>query len=1291
MVDTNSIIEGTVKFRDGKKWKWRWCVMRKLSPVADCLHLQLYRDSKDRCKLGHTKASLSLQHFLGVETGFTLDKESNTIAILCQDVTVILAFDTRERLIQWQVKIANNLGEDQQFLIQISSVPPKSKIQLGPARLHVQELRFCLTSGVPPKLHGCWEIAHLRRYGVVDGKFCFEGGSRCNKGEGLHVLVTDQAEDVERAVRLASQSKLFTRRRNTLSRNMSVMDSPSRKASQSRSGALSCADSVTLAGGDGSCCCCTEECSCPQDGDDFPYACSHRHSPFWPSAESSRVGGDLDSNYGCGDTTSVREMPDSVSQIHGESWGLTLDMSRGNRSAMERCTSCFSKLGGPAMSRSSTCTPGTPLAPAWPVESANSAAAGCCHHPAGHGHHHVLHHVAPAAHRTSVCDRMSMSSHDSSETSEYSVPRLSRLAASTTGCSEAEGAQCQCPPARPPKPCQDQTSPSKKKRKAPMPLPVHQPVPDDGKDKDYVVHACPCHNPCLRLDNGPHVGPYENYDVPRPLAAHLKECSKSPAPGDASQVLSLSGAAGPDEYYDTPKNMKEVLARVDEVDQYGNYDTPPPGRVLAAPCAFMLKCTKKTTVVSQDGRTVLESEQMAVRTGDCPCQRVTCWPLASYCRKGNGVDNSAVVKVRLSGQGKMPVVNQRGEVELYATIDRSKKTNRRKSLKDEEDAEGAAAPTDTAMLNYENVEVVSEAEAKAEVTVTDGPADCPNYANIHFAQSLELYENSRDVLVKAGITQREAQALAQQMADCGKMCAKCGHCQPGRENGDHGEANGGPTGPAGPASTSSSGTVNGSANGACNGAAHGRLLDDYMMMDPNNPPSASASAAPADTAARPDCKNFPGYLPMSPLSNGASQQPAPAAPAPAPTAATPAKSDLMRMALDRINGGEKSASIPSLAQNGPSVDRAKKRVDSEFVRVPGSAMLMGSPHLRRVADLDRGDQESRRQQLLARRRSNSADSSRYLDQEEQDSAPSSRVSSVNSLLSQCEAQNGEDATLDDDEATEPCAEAAAQDVEPDSVASAASASGSTASIQTLVQTADVASPSSSPCSAAVHIRRSSSVPCKGNNRDSSSSNDSGVSIGSLHRHRGADFTEFELPLTTALSTHYRVGAHRLAGAQGACHHASLQRRSKSSDPLKEITFQFHRMSAHPKSSSAEAEVPVCPAKKGRSSPSSDGVAPVPYMDCNSTSSGTSDMSDYIETLSLSSHSSSDNPDCMRLQATTTLRPRSGKEYQKIDRSLLDRDIKVGGRLSGQTIMGSVPEKSECESPSPGYQSMAASP
>lgn len=943
-----------------------------------------------------------------------------------------------------------------------------------------------------------------------------------------------------------------------------VMDSPSRKTSQSRSGTLSCADSVILHG-DGSYCC-SEDCQ--HDGDDFPYACSHRHSPFWPSAESSRVG-DLDSNYGCGDTTSVREMPDSVSQIHADTWGH--DMMGRNRSAMERCTSCFSKLGAPTMSRSSTCTPGTPLAPvAWPMEPP------CCHHT----------NPRPKT-AASVCDRMSMSSHDSSETSEYSVPRLSCFTSSTNTvnakpcacqapcqatcqpscqplCQPSCQPSCQCPPARPPKPCQDQTSPSKKKRKAPMPL------PDDTKDKDYVVHTCACHNPHLlpmtkEEAENPMVGPYENYDVPRPLAAHLREDSKSP---DPNQVLSLSQSTA-DEYYDTPKNVKECLSRtgdslVESPDQYGNYDTPPPAKHVPAPCAFMLKCKTAVVVHGQDSaKTVLEGDLH--RPADCPCQRVTqgvtCWPQdimrLAYCRKGNGVDNSAVVKVKLDGQGKMPVVNQRGEVELYATIDRSKKANRRKSLKDEDQK---TEQLDTATLNYENVEVIQQDRARAEApAVTDGPPSCPNYANIHFAQSLEHYENSRDVLLKAGITPQEMRSIGQPAAcTATKMCSKCGHCQ----------------GAGQPPAVEHNGASQSEAEPAA--APANTRLDDYMMMDPNRQPPAPA--APPDN---PRPNNFPGYLPMSPITNGAATLPA-----------SNTKADLMKMALDRLNGAmtsEKSASIPSLA--GPYVDRGKKRQDSEFVRIPGSAMLMAnhssatsSPYFRRMADC----KEENKKFQLARRRSNSADSSRYLeDLESVSSSTGSRVSSVNSLLSQCELPAELPTELtgelpadqdDDEEAAHRCC---AQDGDSEHGPGTASASGSSASIQTLVQEAvqDGGTSSSSSPSSAVHIRRSSSVPCKGNNRDSSSSNDSGVSIGSL-RHRGSDFTEFELPLTTALSSNWRAQAQRLAGSQGPCMHASLQRRSKSSDPLKEISFQFHRMSAHPKSSSAEAEVPVCPAKKG---------------------------------------------------------------------------------------------------------------
>lgn len=322
-MDYTAIIEGTVKFRDGKKWKSRWCVVRKISPVADCLHLQLYRDSKDRYKQGQTKASLSLQHFLGVETGFTLDKESNTIAILCQDVTVVLAFDTRERLIQWQVKIANNLGEDQQYLIQVGAAPPKAKIAPGPARLHIQEYRFSLTMGVPPRLIGVWNISQLRKYGVVENRFVFEGGSGCGRYEGVYVLVTDQGEEISQAFKAASQGKLIPKRKQ-ISRNMSVIESPRKLQARMKSVAAS-----------------EMEC-CRQD-------------TLWESSETPQ-GSEF------GDTVSVSDLAIEPQ----DSW---------NPQDLSRCRGCMTKIGSMTRSLTVSNTPGTGFNPAWIMESKN-----CEHH-----------------------------------------------------------------------------------------------------------------------------------------------------------------------------------------------------------------------------------------------------------------------------------------------------------------------------------------------------------------------------------------------------------------------------------------------------------------------------------------------------------------------------------------------------------------------------------------------------------------------------------------------------------------------------------------------------------------------------------------------------------------------------------------------------------------------------------------------------------------------------------------------------------------------------------------------
>ena len=51
--------------------------------------------------------------FLAMETSITLEKESHKIAIICKDLVVVLAFDTRELLIQWEVKIKAHLCEGQ--------------------------------------------------------------------------------------------------------------------------------------------------------------------------------------------------------------------------------------------------------------------------------------------------------------------------------------------------------------------------------------------------------------------------------------------------------------------------------------------------------------------------------------------------------------------------------------------------------------------------------------------------------------------------------------------------------------------------------------------------------------------------------------------------------------------------------------------------------------------------------------------------------------------------------------------------------------------------------------------------------------------------------------------------------------------------------------------------------------------------------------------------------------------------------------------------------------------------
>ncbi|XP_050677115.1 uncharacterized protein LOC126973817 [Leptidea sinapis] len=963
----------------------------KPSLSRDCLHLQLYRDPKDRYKKGQTKASLSLQQFLGFESGFTLDKESNTIAIICQDVIVVLAFESRERLISWQVKVGSQLGTSKQFLVMVNNA--SKKLLAGPARLHLQNRRFTLTSGIPPRVLGLWELAHLRRYGVVDGKFCFEGGSRCGKGEGLHMLITDQPQDISDAFDQAALGNIISTPRST-SRNIGNEQSKSRPQTRMSDLNTQSFDHSIL-----------DSASALYEENYFGEDCGES-SNFWPSNEKRSSG--------------EHEMKEDFNIVPKAPW------DGADHVTLERCSNCLSKFG--AVSRSSTIaiSPENTFNPEWKMENATEP-----------------------------------QFNDLSNGSEYLNPQM---------LNKQESCNChECPPDRPPKPTQFDV------KKPPAPLPPTSYYSKENK-KPYSFNT--------------KVGPYENYDVPKDLLTKIER----------------------PEYYDTPKKIKKVLT--DDLFQVTKSSTPG-SLVLKKQCGCILKFGSKKKPV------VIECDD-SLRPVECPCQKVTNWANSligiSHCNRSESSE-----KVTCD-----PTQNKNNERKaLYATVDITKKSNRQSSVTEQP----TSSNSDISFSNYQNLQVNEDKELD-----TYG-----NYENLEFALSLEYYENAKDLLMKAGVTKNELDALSANLNIVAeelpllpkkiKKCTKCGHsprpidiCQDYKNK-----------------------------------------SDEYLLMEPNKD-SKVENIHPAT-------RSISGYTPMSPNPNWSQSL----------------KHPIHKMRRTDI---EKSHSIPSLNDNITSANDGTNLCNSN--------------------------------KEAMQKRSSSVDSAPLVeDLKEFDSNAGSHVTSSLETLRNLVLNNRLDSPCDNDPDCYDCCKSS------DSENKTSDESYLKDNIPHL----------RNKLMDNAQIKRSSSVPCKGGNRDSSSSNDSGVSSCSL-KH-GRDVPLYEMPITSGNSRYQYFTQKRLRGNLLGCLHGSLPRKSKSSDPLRDMSIQIHKANVHAKSSSAEAEVPVLPPKPFK------GV-----MDTHSTSSGTSDMSDYIETLSLtSSQSSSDTPaSAMRFsrQPMSTLRPRSGKEYHNID-------------------------------------------
>lgn len=78
------------------------------SSYQDCLYVSLYRSCKDKFRSGDPKKVVPLEDYLGTESGFGHESETNTLAVICKKNICVFAFDTREILAQWKTRLQSH-------------------------------------------------------------------------------------------------------------------------------------------------------------------------------------------------------------------------------------------------------------------------------------------------------------------------------------------------------------------------------------------------------------------------------------------------------------------------------------------------------------------------------------------------------------------------------------------------------------------------------------------------------------------------------------------------------------------------------------------------------------------------------------------------------------------------------------------------------------------------------------------------------------------------------------------------------------------------------------------------------------------------------------------------------------------------------------------------------------------------------------------------------------------------------------------------------------------------------
>ncbi|KAI4881215.1 hypothetical protein NFI96_033449 [Prochilodus magdalenae] len=144
--------------------------------LLDCLSLLVYKDRSERSKGHRERSQATLGDICGLEALQGYEGMSYTLTILCLSQSITLGFDSRENLLAWDSRIRYSLGEVHRFNV---NVQPGTKLENGPAILHLCNNLLAIARDIPPSIIGQWRLSDLRRYGAVPNGFVFEGGTRC--------------------------------------------------------------------------------------------------------------------------------------------------------------------------------------------------------------------------------------------------------------------------------------------------------------------------------------------------------------------------------------------------------------------------------------------------------------------------------------------------------------------------------------------------------------------------------------------------------------------------------------------------------------------------------------------------------------------------------------------------------------------------------------------------------------------------------------------------------------------------------------------------------------------------------------------------------------------------------------------------------------------------------------------------------------------------------------------------------------------------------------------------------